>query len=57
MGWLSAVMGFFAQFIPNMLKMLFGTDKPQKVVVEHPKPEVEVTDGKTDADRLKDLGL
>lgn len=40
-----------------LLKGLFGMDKPEETKVEHPKPDMKVGDGKTDKDRLDDLGL
>lgn len=41
----------------KILKALFGIDEPSKTTTEHPKPDIEITDGKTDEERLKDLGL
>lgn len=40
-----------------VFRALFGTDRPQEETVEHPEPDIEVTDGKTDQERLGDLGL
>jgi len=45
------------QALVAIMKGIFGTDKPLKTTVDHPKPDVEITDGKTDKDRLKDCGL
>jgi hypothetical protein len=53
MGWI----GVIVDVLIKILKGIFGTDKPRKETVERPEPEVEVTDGKTDKDRLRDLGL
>lgn len=53
MGWVSVVISA----IIAILKGIFGMDKPRKETLEHPLPDLEVTDGKTDKDRLKDLGL
>jgi hypothetical protein len=40
-----------------LFKGVFGMDKPEDVTVEHPKPDIEVGDGKTDKERLKDLDI
>lgn len=40
-----------------IIKGIFGTDKPQKNTLSRPEPEIKVTDGKTDEDRLEDFGL
>lgn len=53
MAWLSTI----AKIFSVIMKLLFGTDKPQKTTVVKPKPEIEVDDGKTDEERLNDLGL
>lgn len=53
MGWIAGVV----QVLFSIIKSVFGTDKPAKTTVVHPDPEVEITDGKTDTDRLNDLGL
>lgn len=53
MGWVSVIVSALI----SILKGIFGMDKPQKTTVFHPEPQVEVTDGKSDAERLKDLGL
>jgi hypothetical protein len=39
------------------IKGIFGTDKPRAQTVKRPDPEVEVSDGKTDKEKLRDLGL
>ena len=59
MGWDWLVPLFMALVmgVVFVLKNLYGTDKPQQNTVEHPKPDVEVADGKSDQERLKDLGL
>jgi cytochrome b len=43
------------ELIVALIKGVFGTDTARKTTVV--RPESEVTDGKTDAERLKDLGL
>ncbi len=53
MGWLTAI----TSVVMAIFKAIFGTDKPVKKTVVHPKPELETDDGKTDEERLKDLGL
>ena len=54
MGWIGSVLGA----ILAVLKAVFGTDQPAKTTVARPEKDVEVSDdGKTDADRLRDLGL
>ena len=53
MGWVTVVFKAILFFV----KSIFGTDKPQKNTVTHPKPEVEIDDGKTDKERMEDLGL
>lgn len=53
MNWIGAIVAA----IVAIIKGIFGTDKPQKIVVVKPAPEVEITDGKTDKDRLSELGL
>ena len=40
-----------------LFKSIFGTKKPLKTTVEHPDKEVKIDDGKTDEERLEDLGL
>ena len=53
MGWITVVVNI----ILTIVKSIFGLDKVQKTTVVHPKPEVEIEDGKTDKERLEDLGL
>jgi hypothetical protein len=53
MEWIAAIVAA----ILAILKGLFGIDKPQKDTVEHAEPEIEIDDGKTDEERLRDLGL
>lgn len=49
--------GVVVDILIKILKGIFGLDTPQKTSVDHPKPEVEITDGKTDKERMDDLGL
>lgn len=53
MGWIPILISAVVAF----LKGIFGTDKPMKTTVITPTPEVEVTDGKSPDERLKDFGL
>ena len=53
MGWLSAIV----KALLIIVKGIWGTDKPAETIVEHPEPEIENDDGKTNKKRLKDLGL
>lgn len=53
MGWIAVVVDVLIKIV----KGIFGTDKPIKTTVVHSEAQVEVTDGKTDDERLKDLGL
>ena len=53
MGWLTAI----TNVVMAIFKAIFGTDKPVKKTVVHPKPDLEVDDGKTDEERLDDFGL
>lgn len=55
--WLAALVAALVAGTIAVLKGFWGTDKPQETTVEHPEPEIEVDDGKTDSERLKDLGL
>jgi hypothetical protein len=41
----------------TLLKGIFGTDRPRRTTLERPQADVEVSDGKSDKDRLRDLGL
>jgi len=43
------------ELIVALIKGIFGTDTARKTTVV--RPETEVSDGKTDKDRLDDLGL
>jgi len=52
-----AWVGVIIQALMVILKSVFGTDKPAKTTVVHLEPEVGITDGKTDKERLSDLGL
>ncbi|MBN2714105.1 MAG: hypothetical protein JXR97_16925 [Planctomycetes bacterium] len=53
MGWVSAIVSILLA----IFRGIFGTDKPLKTTVEHAEPDAEITDGKSDDDRLDDLGL
>jgi len=53
MAWISTIVSV----ILTVIKSIFGMKKPQKNTVSRPEPEVEINDGKTDKERLKDLGL
>ncbi len=55
-GILAALMPVFKVVLEVFLG-IFGLDKPAETVVDHPAPQVETSDGKTDAERLNDLGL
>lgn len=57
MEWIVPLLVALATGVAVVLKSIFGTDKPTETKVEHPKPDLEVNDGKTDAERLDDLGL
>lgn len=57
MGWVATLVSALAAAVVVVLKGLFGTSKPQETTVTHPKPQVEVGDGKADSEKLKDLGL
>lgn len=48
---------FVIETIVSVIKMFFGIDKPSKNSIDHPEPDIKVDDGKTDKERLKDLGL
>lgn len=52
-----AWIGIVIDILIKILKGIFGLDKPQKTTVDHPEPEVKVGDGKTEGERLEDLGL
>jgi len=54
--WIGPLAAALAAVVLVILKGLWGTDKPQETTVEHAKPEIEVDDGKTDQERLDDLG-
>ena len=53
MGWVSIVLSALVA----IGKAIFGTSTPRKTTVEHAKQEVPIDDGKTDSQRLDDLGL
>ena len=53
MAWITAVINI----IVALVKGIWGTDKPTRTTVSHPSPEMEVSDGKTDQERLNDLDL
>ena len=53
MGWISVIVKALLIFV----KGIWGTDKPAETIVDHPEPETENDDGKTDKKRLEDLGL
>lgn len=53
MGVITAIL----KLIVSVFKVIFGTSKPRETTVDHPDPQVEVTDGKTKEERLADLGL
>lgn len=55
--WIGTLFGWIGTFLVAVLKGLFGMDKPCKTTVSHPKPELEVDDGKSDAQRMDDLGM
>lgn len=52
---ISLALGFLS-LIGKAFKSIFGMSTPTKTLVQHAKPEVQI-DGKTNEERLKDLGL
>ena len=52
MNWASIIEG-----IARFLKTIFGTSTPSKTTVVEAAKDVEVSDGKTDEERLKELGI
>lgn len=58
MGWIGEVVLAVFQGGWLIFKGIFSTDKPQEDRVIHAKRDLEVNnDGKTDKDRINDLGL
>jgi len=53
MGWLTSIVAV----VMTVLKSIFGMDKPQKTTITHAEKDIEVDDGKTKKERLKDAGL
>ena len=53
MNWIGAVLLAVLKFFAG----LFTVKEPTKDPIERPEPEVKVDDGKTDKERLDDLGL
>ena len=54
---MSTLISAIGTLLLAIIKGIFGTDKPQKNTISRPEPEIEITDGKTDEERLKDFGL
>lgn len=50
-------MKWLIELIIGLIKSIFGTNKPVKNTVEKPDKEINVDDGKTESQRLKELGL
>jgi len=53
MSWIPAVLFGVLKFLAG----LFTTKEPVKEIIERPEPEIPTDDGKTDKERLSDLGL
>ena len=53
MNWIGAALLAALKFFAG----LFTAKEPAKNPIERPEPEVKVDDGKTDKERLSDLGL
>lgn len=54
---MSTLISAIGTLLLAIIKGIFGTDKPQKNTILRPEPEIKITDGKTDEERLKDFGL
>lgn len=57
MGWIAPLIEGLMTGITFVLKTLFGTSQPQNTTVEHTKPEIPTDGGKTDKEKVDDLGL
>lgn len=57
MEWIIPLVLAIATGVVVVLRGLYGTTKPQDTTVEHPKPHIEVSNGRSDQERLNDLGL
>lgn len=57
MEWIGPIVAAIVGALLLLVKGLWGTSKPQETTVDHTTPDIEVTDGKTDKERLEDLGL
>lgn len=53
MTWIGAVV----QVLIKIMRAIWGTSAPRQSMVTHAKQEVEINDGKTDEERMHDLGL
>jgi len=53
MSWIGIIVDIFLRIV----KSIFGTNSPMKNTVIHAEKEMEIDDGKTDEERIKDLGL
>ena len=57
MEWIIALIPPLILVAAQVFKELFGTNVPQRTVIEHVVPDIEVARVEDDASRLRDLGL
>jgi hypothetical protein len=55
--WITVLVVGLGTLALAIVKGLWGTDKPQEDTVEHAEQDIKLDDGKTDQERLDDLGL